>query len=247
MGFLSKLFKALTATPKQESPNPMQQKTAAELQKTPVNEWPNRDVLSGATFCATMQLRTPLRILKRHNEEFNGTGPPPAIPGCGWDDGIWVPKTKTFKELGIDLPEFDDGMMASDIGEVPLDGGDYLKFLLAVREIVEKEGAISCRLKDLNAELGGERWKSFVRKHGGKRAIAAHFFPRFIDTIPGLNKEAVSMLLKMRLDTPNAIAKSADEKLLSVKGIGPAKLLKIKSFCESTPGQDSKYLDIVKR
>lgn len=69
-------------------------------------------------FCATMQLRTPLRILLRHGEECPPGVEPPAIADEAWH-GIWVPVIE-----GMALW----GQMASEIGYIPADGGFFPSF-----------------------------------------------------------------------------------------------------------------------
>ncbi|PZR75190.1 MAG: hypothetical protein DLM73_05975 [Chthoniobacterales bacterium] len=77
---------------------------------------PNADVIKGYRFTATLQLRTPLRILQHHGEvrEWSENGLPQYAQSL-WE-GIWLPVTKTWAELaGPDakLPStnsFDDRM-----------------------------------------------------------------------------------------------------------------------------------------
>ncbi len=221
-------------------------RTIGDLQSVPLSERVDDDLIVGAEFCATLQLRTPLRVLKRHKEQFTGPGIPPAIAD-EQRQGIWVVKTKTFRELGIDIDEWPMGTMASDVGQIPSDGGDYLKLLLAIRGIVERSDSISARLTDLKTEIRNERWIGFVRKLGGEKAIADRFFPRFIDTLPGLQKETVATLWELNMTTPTAIATAPDEKLLALKGIGPAKLKKIREVCAGASDPESEYVDLVER
>ena len=112
----------------------------------------NHDLIDGWTFHATLQLRTPLRILEREGEFCPLPGPPPSIATEMWH-GILLPKTKTWRDRGVDIPEFTGTGRSSDIGTVPVDGGAYLKFLLAVRRIVEGSGSIDERLENLRTEL----------------------------------------------------------------------------------------------
>lgn len=82
-------------------------------------------------FVATLQLTTPLRVLERHGEIFNG--PPDRAPlYCSPAQGAWVPKSR----LEADEDPFAlEEMIASDLGDVV--PSQYLAFLLAFREIVE--------------------------------------------------------------------------------------------------------------
>jgi hypothetical protein len=60
---------------------------------------PNADIIKGYRFSATLQLRTPLRVLQHHGElqpwSENGL---PAYARSLWE-GIWLPVTKTWAEL----------------------------------------------------------------------------------------------------------------------------------------------------
>ena len=156
---------------------------------------------------------------------------------------------KTFRELGIDAPEVTlrNGTMASDIGQIPRDGGDYLKFLLKVREIIEELSPIEVRRTRLREELRNPAWAYFCRKLGGKQAVVNQFFPPFIETIKGLPANAVAGIRECGLTTPAQITAAADAKLLAIKGIGPAKLKFIRSACDSVTDKDSELVDLVER
>lgn len=53
----------------------------------------------------------------------------------------------------------------------------------------------------------------------------------FINTIPGLSKETRQALQQLNLITPESISDTSDKKLLTIKGIGPARLKQIRSLC----------------
>lgn len=206
----------------------------------------NADILSGMTFCATMQMRTPLRVLARHGEVHAGRGEPPDIAREQWE-GIWVPRLKTWAELGIDLREAPTSTMASEVGQIPQDGGDYLKFLIAIRTVVEGDGSVAERRVCLNDELHDAQWSGFVSKLGGKSRVLDRLFPSFLSTISGLSEETRSVLRKMGLKTPANLKQSDDANLLKVPGIGPAKLKPIRSSCTSVNDQNAEFLEDVVR
>lgn len=137
-------------------------RTIGAQQSLSLAEWDNHNIIKGLKFVATMQLRTPLRVLKHHGEVFNGSGAPPSYAKETWE-GIWVPVTKSFRELGIPIDDF-IGKMASSIGPIPSTGGDFLKFILAVRCIVEQNKPIYTRRNELIFELNKDEWKDFVRQ-----------------------------------------------------------------------------------
>ncbi|MDB6454733.1 hypothetical protein [Falsirhodobacter sp. 20TX0035] len=89
------------------------------------------NVIVGWRFIATMQRRTPLAWLSQHLRQASA---PSEVPK---QYGIWVPQTKTLRELGIDMDELPPPTMASEIGQIPQDGGDFLPFLVAYRHVVE--------------------------------------------------------------------------------------------------------------
>lgn len=82
--------------------------------------------------------RTPLVWLQRHGEFHLGSKMPTEI--VPMDAAYWMPVLKTWRELGIDTNEFPEGTMASEAGQVPLNGGDFLPFLKEYRMIVEDKG-----------------------------------------------------------------------------------------------------------
>jgi len=206
----------------------------------------NDDIIKGLEFIATMQLRTPLRVLLRHGEIHTdiNTEPPKIIKEL-WE-GIWVTKTKTYRELGIDMPEIAPGTHASDVGQVLPD--DYLPFLIAIRKIVELDEPIETRIAKLREMLPACKWQTFLHKHGGPEKIIQHFFPRYISPMPKLPAGTVRELSKLGFDTPARIAKASDEVLLSMKGIGPAKLRAIRAHCsDMAKHRDADRVDNVTR
>jgi len=95
----------------------------------------NSDVLAGWQMSVTMQLRTPLKWLQRHREFHAGADrPAEALP---MEHACWVPVTKTWRAIGMDMDEVPQTTMASEIGQIPVDGGDFLPFLMEYRMIVE--------------------------------------------------------------------------------------------------------------
>lgn len=96
------------------------------------------DLTSGWEISVTMQLRTPLKWLRRHREFHAGAQwPEEALP---MEHACWVPVPKTWRELGIDADEIPETTMASQIGQIPIDGGDFLPFLMEYRMLVEDGG-----------------------------------------------------------------------------------------------------------
>jgi len=98
----------------------------------------NEDIIAGWKLSVTMQRRTPLAWLLRHGEFHEGSDPPtepvPMLHGC------WLPVPRSWRSLGIDADEVPETTMASEVGQIPVDGGDFLPFLIEYRMIVEDGG-----------------------------------------------------------------------------------------------------------
>lgn len=142
--------------------------TIEESQNNKVNTWnDNVDVIKGMEFCATMQLRTPLRVLLRHGEiHSNINTEPPKIAKEMWE-GLWIHQIMTWREMGINIDEMSESTIASDIGQVNEE--NYLPFLLAFRNIVELSEPIDSRIKKLREypmvgdwQTGKRTWKAMM-------------------------------------------------------------------------------------
>ena len=208
---------------------------------------PVGNIAKGWKFGATIQLRTPLRVLARHGEIHDGLSDPPAIAREQWE-GYWLPLLKSFKELGIDLPDMKLAhTQASDIGPIPLDGGEYLKFLIKIRTIVEADSSVEVRRSLLREELRKPEWNEFCTKLGGNQNVSEQFFPPFIQTIKGLPSDTIAAMWAAGITTPEQLKNSADTTLKAIKGIGPAKLTTIRAACSDAINKTSEFVDRVSR
>lgn len=206
----------------------------------------HQDIIDGLFFSATLQLRTPLRVLTKHGEiHTNPNKAPPKYAKELWE-GIWIVKAKSWRELGFDMDELPEGTMASHIGQVK--AAEYLPFLITIHEIVESDDSIGDRMDKLRVALANNQWASFTTAHDGADKILNYFFPKFIETIPKLNDETVKKLSELKIETPNKIAGTPDDVLLNINGIGKAKLNTIREYCAGiSKYRDSIWLDKVSR
>jgi hypothetical protein len=202
------------------------------------------DIYIGIEFVATLQIRTPLRILTRDGEIYSGNDDKqPDIAIEGWE-GIWIPKLKPQYKMALN--ETSTTMCSSDIGYVYKK--EYLEFLIDLRKIIELNDTIDNRIVALNEHYLSDKWKNYIDKHNGVDKLIQYFFPKFVDTIPSLNDETVDELIKNNLVTPNAIATTNDSVLLDIKGIGKSKLKLIRNYCvKLTKNRDHIRIDNVNR
>lgn len=132
------------------------------------------DLIKGYRFNATLQLRTPLHVLKRHGAmHTDPMRPLPKYAREPWQ-GIWTAVTKTRKELGgADIPEFVSSTVATDLGPMGDRGQAYLSFLLAVRTIAaDKTLPVGQRRVLIGEACEQPQWKAFASGHGGQEAVA---------------------------------------------------------------------------
>lgn len=128
----------------------------------------NDQVIYGYRFSATMQLRNALHVFEQHGRlERVDRSALPGVTDQDWQGG-WLAKTHPIAP-GMEMP---DGRMASEIGPIEIDGGDYLRFMLLVRRIM------ACALSDTDKTNlihraatfqgeGGHSFDRYVEFHGG--------------------------------------------------------------------------------
>lgn len=134
----------------------------------------NKDLIEGLKYCATLQLRTPLRILSLDGTIWKNGSPPQSEEP--WH-GIWITKTKSWREMGLDMDEF-EFTSVSQIGYV--NRSEYLPFLKEIRGVVETDQSIKSRIKILGIMMQEKKYDKFIQRHEGKNQIIDTFFPFFL-------------------------------------------------------------------
>jgi len=177
----------------------------------------NADVIDGWSLCVTMDRRTPLTWLLRHGEQAEN---PTEVPQ---EHGIWVPIPKTFRELGIDIDEMTAGTMSSEIGYILSDGGHFLPFLIAYREIVENDQSRTEALNQLTAL--GEHYSDITEKLGVD--IAKHYVINELLGLDGCGKAAAEKLYGAGYRSAIDVRGSTVKSLSSIKGLGPKTINKL--------------------
>jgi hypothetical protein len=204
----------------------------------------NSDIISGYRFCATMQLRTPLRVLSRHGELHHGLDRDPSQIAREMWEGIWIVELRSWRELGIEADEIQHSM-ASDIGPVPANGGRYLEFLITVRKAAEGEGSIENRRAAVAEVLADPAWRQFIRAHQGPDAILDKLFPPFLTTVPRMSAKTAAALMSAAFSSPASLTRAKDSELLAMTGVGPAIVGAIRRECEIATEPNSPFVDRV--
>lgn len=126
----------------------------------------NDDILAGWQLSVTMQRRTPLAWLLRHGEFHEGSDRP--TENVPMQHACWVPVTWSWRSLFINMDETPETTMASEIGQIPVNGGDFLPFLIEYRMIVEDGGGT---LTDLASRYPQYRDLLFPPSKGPRAAM----------------------------------------------------------------------------
>lgn len=230
--FITKLFN--TSQPQKKKSSFLDgTHTIAEMQEKPLDAWDNNDVLDGLEFVATLQLRTPLEVLKHHGEVFKERNQTtPSYAKELWH-GIWLPKTKSFKELGLDIEEIEEGTSSSEIGYVK--SSEYVPFLIEFRKIVESDKSTDEMLQELyNLANINQKFKSFWDRHCEVETNFPHsFFYKQLTLIDGVGAKSAKLLYENGFKNTKDIQCAKDEEILKVKGIGNSLLQKIRGDLEN--------------
>lgn len=194
----------------------------------------NGNFVKGLIFCAYPELETPLSVLLHHREIF--PGPPSKAPRYGPDKyGGWSPVTKTWRELGIDIDEIEEGEIASKLG--PVRASECIPFLIEFRKIVECKGSIDQKIIDINKLCKTKKqYKLYFsminnsREHRGD--FPTSFFYNQFTVIPGVGTKSAKAIFEAGIKTYDDMKNAYDETLLAIPGIGPAAIKSIREFFE---------------
>lgn len=189
----------------------------------------NSDICSGLQFHATMSKNTPLSVLEHHGEIFHDINGTPPTYGTK-ADGIWIIRVKPWSELtnGRITDEFHSETMASDVGQIPCDGGGYLSFLKDFRRIVEQGLPTKEKIILLKKLIkNNPKYKKYAEPY-----FAEKFFKIHISNVPGIGTKTADSLNRAGIKTLKSLARKTDKEILSIKGIGPAILKVLRQYYE---------------
>ncbi|MDQ1340192.1 MAG: hypothetical protein QG567_1349 [Campylobacterota bacterium] len=229
--FIKKLF-STTKLKKKKSSFLDGTHTIGQMQEKPLQEWGDDDILDGLKFVATLQLRTPIEILKHHGEIFREKNQTPPNYAKELWHGIWLPKTKSYKELGMDIEEPDEGTSSSEIGYVK--ASDYVPFLIEFRKIVESTKQTDEMIQELyNLANINQNFKSFWDRHCKADIDFPHsFFYKQLTKIDGVGVKSAQLLYENGFKNIKDLEDAKDEEILKIKGIGKSLVQKIKKYCD---------------
>jgi len=193
----------------------------------------NEDIIKGWQFCATLQLRTPLAVLQQHGRRvLRSPDGPPMVTTEMWQ-GIW-----TF-DVSDEFSMFDAVSIASEVGSIPANGGDYLPFLLAFRTITEGEASITEKEAALRVLMNqsGPSGTPYTKYHKVKELID-EVLPRTIALLP-ISRPVRSEVVAAGLNTLAKVEAASDKTLLAINGLGPKSLTGIRALLATTTADKS--------
>jgi predicted flap endonuclease-1-like 5' DNA nuclease len=179
----------------------------------------NPDLVSGWRLSVTLSRRTPLEWLLRHGEH---SAQPTDVP---MQHGIWIIRTKSWRELGFDIDELHPSTMASEIGQIAQDGGDFLPFLVAYRTIVEAQSSDDDTF-DALTKLG-EAYPAIQEALGGDIA-RAHVLDDLM-MLPGCGPKTAKSLFEHGFRSSEAVRATSPDVLRTIVGIGAKTAVKLTS------------------
>lgn len=198
---------------------------------------PLASLFVGMKFSATLNVKTPLRLLQRDGQVVPLGAPLAADFDRSMGHWFPVPKRDTMEEVfpGISAKIDAASKRASTAG--PVKAAEYLPFLIAVREAVEDPSdGISARMTRLHEACALPAFSRFVAAEGGAGRMCDRFFPPVLSLLSGLPGTSRQALAKLGISSIAKLRGAADSALLAIKGIGPGKLAAIRAFCASYEG-----------
>ena len=202
----------------------------------------NADVLKGYEYSAAMCLNTPLEGLIHHKElrKF----PVKKLPlYCDERYGIWLPKTKSWAELNRNpafqgkAEQIDENipqkMIWSDVGEITEDGANYIHFLKEFRNIVESDKSPDHKMEQITAlGIGNKEYQQFIDIHFEKNTdwMEEYLGYESFLGIDGIGTKVAKSLYEAGYTSKHVVMQANDKELLKIKGVGKAKVCKIKKL-----------------
>ena len=199
----------------------------------------NSDLISGWRYSATLQLRTPLAYLKRHDEFSPGPQVPPIV---GPAEGH-LPDGTGFNPYGIWLPVIDYSILppstlatrATGWGPVRIGSEEernLISFLKSFRYIVETAEGLDqmlSELKELSTSTPGNRHWWARCYEGDPLWPDSHFIGQLWIQLPkGVGPNMAEKLYQAGFRTVAEVQAASDGELLMIPGFGKGLLAKVR-------------------
>jgi hypothetical protein len=194
----------------------------------------NRDLIVGQEFHADFSLHTPLATLQKHGEIFKGK--PSDAPRNGpYVHGLWMHKTKSFRELGIDMGDFTISDCASEIGPVKPD--EFIAFATSFRLIVESDLSVTQQIKAIRAIKAESPFHAKLYRQAQRNLedFPASFFYNQFRRIKGIGPAAAKKLFSAGFHTMEQLLLATPEQF-SMKKIPAGLVAKIAGAASSLSG-----------
>jgi len=186
-------------------------------------------VIKGWSFCATLQLRTPLATLLHHGEQVPPESPRPSY-GPDWA-GVWLPVTKSWAELlgratnvKTDQPLEE---VSSQIGPIPGDGGKFLVFLKEYRAVIESNDSVAERVAAVQRLVEDPRFSDIVDQLAP--SVAVDWAVEDLQHALDLGPATATGLFEAGFLESSSVRTATDEQLLAVPRLGPRTLASIRN------------------
>lgn len=187
------------------------------------------DIFDGWEFVATLQLRTPLEVLKHHNEKiFDKNKKLPNYIKEEWE-GTWIPIVKPY-EL-IDKNAIPEGNQATDIGQITKsEANEYCQFLIKFKTISESDTNIKDKISQIKKIISTDKVfrKYFKKVSNGDNDFLEYYFGLTIRNI--LPSNVAKILNESGYKLIEDLKGANIKEISSLKGIGKATIDKITPF-----------------
>jgi hypothetical protein len=183
----------------------------------------NSDIIKGYKIHVTPQLSTRLKVLKLRNKIFNSKEEAES-KDFKLNEATILPVTKTFGELGIDIPDVPESEVATDIH--PMKGEElerYYQFLEEFRTIIENNTlSIPERIKLVDSINDYREFSDLVNGKDAKKLLLKE-----LSEINGITEPVANQLFDKGIYTKEAFFNMKKEHIKKLKGIGSSRLAKI--------------------
>ncbi|MEX2573027.1 MAG: helix-hairpin-helix domain-containing protein [Balneolaceae bacterium] len=205
------------------------------------------NAIRGYEIHVTPDIRTRLSVLNLRGKTFNSRAEAEAHT-FDMREAIVMTQSKSWEELGINLPEIAPADIWTDIGSMSEKKVEaYYQFLERLREILEDETLNPAEKVKLVRKMDDPgRFKTKLRKQYG-RDFPINMFIESLVEIDGVSEAVAVQLFKKKIYTKNDVLKLSRKELLKLNGVGEARADKKSRWLISKTQRHEKSICIVNR